>query len=44
MNMISIEKLTYYLRGYDETFGGYPESDYEGEALLEWILECGGLL
>jgi len=43
MTMISIEKLTYYLRAYDEIMGWYPESEYEGAEILEWLLECEGL-
>lgn len=40
MTCISIERIIEYCRAYDEIWGDYPESIYEGASLSEWILEC----
>jgi hypothetical protein len=40
MLVISVERLVLYLRAYDERYGYYPESDYEGEAIENWLTEC----
>lgn len=38
---ITIVKLTELCRKYDEEYGWYPESEYEGKAVLKFI--CGEL-
>jgi hypothetical protein len=41
---ISLERLAEYCRAYDEIYSTYAESEYEGDAALEFIFECEGLL
>jgi len=38
--MITLDRIAEYCRAYDEIYEQYPESRYEGEAVLEFILEC----
>lgn len=44
MKEISLDRLADYCRAYDEIYGHYPESEYEGEGVLEFVFECEGLL
>ena len=37
---ITIDRLIDYCKAYDEIYDSYPESFYEGEAVLDFILEC----
>ena len=40
MRCIPIDRIIEYCRAYDELYGDFVESKYEGDALAEWILEC----
>ena len=44
MRSITTERLAEYCRAYDEIYERFVESEYEGEAVLEFIFECEGLL
>jgi len=40
LGKIPIGRIAEYVIGYDMIYGDYVESKYEGEAILNWILEC----
>jgi hypothetical protein len=41
---ISLDRLSDYCQAYDEIYGNYPESEWEGNDVVEFVLECEGLL
>lgn len=40
---ITVERLREYCHAYDELNEIYPEHAWEGQAVLEFIIECEGL-